>query len=115
MDKKENDILLALDNISLDNDIEQEQNINFENLLNEIWTENIKEKKSNLLNWILFVTKYQLLKISEDVVGAFYWKKGRSQLLFIKKRLERHNIKLPTEYQNFMIDALWEGHTLTSS
>jgi len=63
MDKKENDILLALDNISLDNDIEQEQNINFENLLNEIWTENIKEKKSNLLNWILFVTKYILTSV----------------------------------------------------
>ena len=55
---------------------------------------------------IIFVTKYQLLKLSEDIVGAFYWRKGRSQLLFIKKRLDRYNIKLPREYQNFMIDTL---------
>lgn len=55
---------------------------------------------------IIFVTKYQLLELSKDIVGAFYWRKGRSQLLFIKNRLEQHNIKLPKEYQNFMIDEL---------
>ncbi len=55
---------------------------------------------------ILFVTDYRFLKNSEDVVGAFYWRKGRSQLLFINKRLERHGIQLPKAYQNFMIDEL---------
>jgi hypothetical protein len=55
---------------------------------------------------IIFVTDYHFLKISDDIVGAFYWRKGRSQLLFIEKRLKRHNIILPKEYQNFMIDEL---------
>jgi len=55
---------------------------------------------------ILFVTDYRLLKVSEDTVGAFYWRKGRSQLLFIKKRLDKKNIQLPKAYQNFMIDEL---------
>ncbi len=55
---------------------------------------------------IIFVTNYHFLKISEEIVGAFYWRKGRSQLLFIKNRLKQHNITLPKEYQNFMIDAL---------
>ena len=55
---------------------------------------------------ILFVTDYHFLKDSEDVVGAFYWRKGRSQLLFIKKRLEQQGIQLPKAYQNFMIDEL---------
>jgi len=55
---------------------------------------------------ILFVTKYRYLKESKDVVGAFYWRKGRSQLLFIKKRLEQQNIQLPKAYRNFMIDEL---------
>ncbi|MBT8349112.1 MAG: hypothetical protein HKP62_06690 [Sulfurovum sp.] len=55
---------------------------------------------------ILFVTDYHFLKYSEDVVGAFYWRKGRSQLLFIHKRLEEHNITLPVLYQKFMIDEL---------
>ncbi len=55
---------------------------------------------------VVFVTNYHFLKISDDIVGAFYWRKGRSQLLFIKKRLNQHNITLPKEYQNFMIDEL---------
>ena len=55
---------------------------------------------------ILFVTDYRFLKYSEDVVGAFYWRKGRSQLLFIKKRLKQQGIQLPKAYQNFMIDEL---------
>lgn len=55
---------------------------------------------------ILFVTDYRFLKGVEDVVGAFYWRKGRSQLLFIKNRLIQQGIQLPKAYQNFMIDEL---------
>lgn len=67
--------------------------------------------KRNIINEntkrpILFVTDYRLLKNSEEVVGAFYWRKGRSQLLFIDSRLQEHNITLPKAYQNFMIDEL---------
>jgi hypothetical protein len=55
---------------------------------------------------IIFVTNYHFIKMSDDIVGAFYWRKGRSQLLFIKKRLKQHDITLPKEYQSFMIDEL---------
>jgi len=55
---------------------------------------------------IIFVTNYHFLKISEEIVGAFYWRKGRSQLLFIKNRLKQHNIILPKAYQSFMMDEL---------
>lgn len=55
---------------------------------------------------IIFVTDYHFLKISDDIVGAFYWRKGRSQLLFINNRLKQHDITLPNEYQNFMVDEL---------
>jgi len=30
---------------------------------------------------VLFATNYRFLDKSEDIVGAFYWRKGRSQLL----------------------------------
>lgn len=62
--------------------------------------------KQNASKPILFVTDYRFLKDAEDAVGAFYWRKGRSQLLFIKKRLEQYGIELPKDYQNFMVDAL---------
>jgi len=55
---------------------------------------------------VLFVTDYRLLKYSFDIVGAFYWKKGRSQLLFIRNRLNEHGITLPEEYENFTVDEL---------
>jgi len=55
---------------------------------------------------ILFTTDYRLLKYSFDIAGAFYWKKGRSQLLFIKNRLDAHHIDLPSEYQKFTVDEL---------
>ena len=55
---------------------------------------------------VIFVTNYHLLKISNEIVGAFYWRKGRSQLLFIKNRLKLYNITLPKAYQSFMVDEL---------
>ena len=55
---------------------------------------------------ILFVTDYHLLDRSEEIVGAFYWRKGRSQLLFVKNRLDKYNITLPDEYQRFTVDEL---------
>ncbi len=55
---------------------------------------------------ILFATNYKLLKESTSIVGAFYWRKGRSQLLFIKNRLSRYGIKLSYDYQKFTIESL---------
>ena len=55
---------------------------------------------------ILFSTHYRLLEESDDVVGAFYWRKGRSQLIFLKNRLDKHNVQLPQKYQAFIVDGL---------
>lgn len=55
---------------------------------------------------ILFTTHYNLLKESKRIVGAFYWRKGRVQLLFIKNRLKHYGIILPKEYEKFTIDTL---------
>lgn len=72
----------------------------FKTMKEQQWMNEHEEKP------ILFVTDYRLLKYSFDIVGAFYWKKGRSQLLFIKNRLEAHHITLPAEYQDFTVDEL---------
>jgi len=61
---------------------------------------NIKKINQNI---IFFATKEGLLFEDDTVVGAFYWKKGRSQLIFIKQRLDKYNIKLPKEYKKFII------------
>lgn len=55
---------------------------------------------------LLFATDYHMLKASKEVIGAFYWKKGRSQLLFVRARLKAHGITLSNEYQKYIIDEL---------
>lgn len=57
-------------------------------------------------NPLLFATDYHILKESNAVIGAFYWKKGRAQLLFIRSRLMAHGIVLGKEYEKYIIDAL---------
>jgi len=79
--------------------------ITHESALNEILY-TMSEEIHSTNQPIIFVTNYHFLKISDRIVGAFYWRKGRSQLLFIKNRLEQHEITLPEEYQKFMIDEL---------
>lgn len=64
----------------------------------------LKHIKKNNPNMMLFVTKEKLLFEDKTIIGAFYWKKGRSQLIFIKDRLDKYHIKLPTEYNQFIIE-----------
>jgi len=55
---------------------------------------------------VLFTTNYRFLEKSKEIIGAFYWKKGRSQILFIKNRLHKLGLHLPQEYEQFMVDEL---------
>ena len=68
----------------------------------------LQEKKTNpkMKMSKFFVTDYHFLKKSKAILGAFYWRKGRSQLLFIQNRLEIYHIVLPEEYREFIIEAL---------
>ena len=55
---------------------------------------------------IVFVTEYRFLEKCRDAVGALYWRKGRSQLLFIDSRLKRYHIVLPKPFKKFEVEAL---------
>jgi len=55
---------------------------------------------------LLFATQYDYLSKSQDIVGAFYWKKGRAQLLFVKDRLLDKGMTLSDEYQKYLLDTL---------
>jgi len=63
-------------------------------------------KKEISSDTIFFTTKYRLLKSYNEIVGAFYWRKGRSQLLFISKRLKNNDITLSSSYRKFIIEKL---------
>ncbi len=51
---------------------------------------------------VVFTTKKELLMTIRDSVGAFYWKKGRPNILLIKERLIEKGIELPAEYERFI-------------
>ena len=52
-------------------------------------------------NKLIIVTRYRLLKSYQNAVGAFYWSKGRPQLLFISDQLKVHKISLPDNLKKY--------------
>ncbi len=50
---------------------------------------------------ILFGTRYQHLK-NKNVIGAFFWQKGRPNILFYKDRLNKNNIKLDSSFDKYI-------------
>jgi hypothetical protein len=51
---------------------------------------------------IVIVTSYNLLKDMKNSIGAFYWKKGRPNILFIQERLENKNLILNSSYNKYI-------------
>ena len=50
---------------------------------------------------ILFGTRYSHLK-NKNVVGAFFWQKGRPNILFYQKRLQMYNVKLEPSFNEYI-------------
>jgi hypothetical protein len=55
---------------------------------------------------VIFATDYDLLYHDENVIGAFYWQKGRPNLVFIRNRLERHSLSLAHEFDKYIEENL---------
>jgi hypothetical protein len=51
---------------------------------------------------IVIVTSYDLLKEIKNSLAAFYWKKGRPNILFIKDRIKRKNLFLNPKYDKYV-------------
>jgi len=50
---------------------------------------------------ILFGSRYSHLK-NPNVIGSFFWQKGRPNILFYKKRLEKNNLKLDSSFDKYI-------------
>ena len=57
-------------------------------------------------NKIVFTTKYAILKKNKHIVGAFYWSKGRPQIVFIRKRLEKQHLNIASDLKKYIIESL---------
>jgi len=60
-----------------------------------------KELPNECKSKMFFGTKYSHLK-DKNVIGAFFWQKGRPNILFYKERLEKQDIKLDKSFDKYI-------------
>ncbi len=53
---------------------------------------------------VVMTTEYLLLEKDKRVVGAFFWQKGRPNLLFLRQRLREADLTLTPEFQKYIED-----------
>ena len=55
----------------------------------------------------IFVLKYNLLEKIPNSFGAFFWKKGRPNIVFIKPRLQEQSLKLSSDLEHYIEEKIW--------
>jgi len=70
----------------------------------------VKDKqhlKQECLKKKLFVLDYDCLEKLPTSFGAFFFKKGRVNIVFIEPRLEKENIKISNKLQPYLEERIW--------
>ena len=55
----------------------------------------------------IFVLNYCLLEKIPSSFGAFFWKKGRPNIVFIKPRLQKQNLHLSHKLSRYVEEQVW--------
>ncbi len=55
----------------------------------------------------IIVLDYNLLKRYPEAIGAFYWQKGRPNIVMIAPRIKKIGIKLPFEFKRYVESRVW--------
>lgn len=53
---------------------------------------------------IIFTTDINLFYKDKRIIGAFYWQKGRPNLMFLQSRLDKYNLSLSNEFKDYIED-----------
>ncbi|MCK9472407.1 hypothetical protein [Sulfurimonas sp.] len=65
------------------------------------------ESDENCKNKPIFVLNYELLKNIPESFGAFFWKKGRPNIVIIEPRAVFQNIRLSKELETYKEEKVW--------
>ena len=97
------DILKFFQNISSFKTSKDFKNANF------IIVKNVKniKNKTDINNKHVFVLDYYLLDKIPQSFGAFFWKKGRPNIVFIKPRLKQQSLELSSELKPYIEEQVW--------
>lgn len=55
---------------------------------------------------VIITTEYSLLAKDPRILGAFFWQKGRPNLLFLRERMQKSNVRLDREFDKYIEDDL---------
>jgi hypothetical protein len=55
----------------------------------------------------IFVLDYNLLSVVPKSFGAFFWKKGRPNIVIIEPRIKAQSIKISTALQEYLEEKVW--------
>lgn len=88
--------------INLSSKMEGVSNPSYANFI--IVSKNIPQNLSR--NSVIITTEYSLLSKDERVVGAFFWQKGRPNILFLRLRMQNLNVSLGREFDKYIEDEL---------
>lgn len=58
-------------------------------------------------NRATFVMSYELLRKNKQSFGAFFWKKGRPNIILLKPRMESQNISTSSALEGYVEDKIW--------
>ena len=61
--------------------------------------------KKNSDNNIMIVDSYEALKNNKNSIGAIYLKKERTQIIFIKERLENKGLSLEENFNHYIVSG----------
>jgi len=54
----------------------------------------------------IFTDNYKTFKNSKNAIGAFYWSKGRPNIIFLQSRLKHFGLTLPQELKKYEMSHL---------
>jgi len=60
-------------------------------------------KQNSKVSQISIVDSYSALRDNKKYIGAIYLRKERTQIVFIKERLEKNSLTLPSKYDKYII------------
>jgi len=60
-------------------------------------------KEDTTVTQISIVDSYRALRENKKNIGAIYLRKERTQIVFIKERLDSNNLTLPSKYNKYII------------
>jgi len=60
-------------------------------------------KQNSTISQISIVDSYSALRDNKKYIGAIYLRKERTQIVFVKERLENNSLTLPSKYDKYII------------